>query len=96
MKNANHRSLRYQVEKWLAPASTSLVHVTEFGRTRSGRTRYVCVETSTPAGLRVLFFFRHDNGTWHVFPPAVDRQKSTTEPLGREMLDFVLHTSAFR
>jgi hypothetical protein len=81
MKNANNRSLRYQVEKWLAPASTSLVHVSEFGRTRWGRTRYVCVETSTPAGVRVLFFFRHDDGTWHVFPPAVDRRKSTAEPI---------------
>jgi hypothetical protein len=81
MKNANNRSLRYQVEKWLAPASTSLVHVSEFGRTRWGRTRYVCVETSTPAGVRVLFFFRHDDGTWHVFPPDVDRRKSTAEPI---------------
>ena len=70
MKNANNRSLRYQVEKWLAPASTSLVHVTEFGRTRWGRTRYVCVETSSSAGVRVLFFFRHNDGTWHVFPPV--------------------------
>jgi hypothetical protein len=79
MKNASNRSLRYQVEKWLAPASTSLVHVTEFGRTRRGRTRYVRVETSSSTGVRVLFFFRHDDGTWHVFPPAVDTQKSTTE-----------------
>jgi hypothetical protein len=81
MKNANNRSLRYQVEKWLAPASTSLVQVTEIGRTRGGRIRYVCVETSSSAGLRMLFFFRHDDGTWHVFPPAVDRRKSTAEPI---------------
>ena len=81
MKNAKNRSLRYQVEKWLAPASTSLVHVTEFGRTRRGRSRYVCVEASSSAGARVLFFFRHDDGTWHVFPPAVDRRKSTAEPI---------------
>ncbi|WP_434660765.1 hypothetical protein P5W99_11075 [Paraburkholderia sp. A3BS-1L] len=78
MKNSGNKSLRYQVEKWLAPAPASPVHVTEFGRTRRGRTRYVCVETSSPAGLRVLFFFRHDDGTWHVFPPATETQNSTT------------------
>jgi hypothetical protein len=72
MKNASNGSLRYAVEKWLAPACTSPVHVTEFGRTRWGRTRYVRVEASSSAGVRVLFFFRHNDGTWHVFPPAVD------------------------
>jgi hypothetical protein len=79
MKNASNRSLRYQVEKRLAPTPASTVRVTEFGRTRWGWTRYVCVETSSCAGVRVLFFFRHDDGTWHVFPPAVDRQKSTPQ-----------------
>ena len=82
MRSTDNRSLRYQVEKWLAPAPTSAVHVTEFGRTRWGRTRYVCVETSSPTGLRVLFFFRHDDSTWHVFPPAADMQKSTTGRIG--------------
>jgi hypothetical protein len=79
MKNPSNKSLRYQVEKWLAPASTSLVHVTEFGRTRRGRSRYVCVEASSSAGARVLYFFRHDDGTWHVFPPAVDKRNLTAE-----------------
>jgi hypothetical protein len=79
MKNASNRSLRYQVEKWLAPASSSLVHVTNSVEHAGARTRYVCVETSSSAGVRVLFFFRHDDGTWHVFPPAVDIQKSTSE-----------------
>ena len=79
MKNAGNWSLRNQVEKWLAPAPASSVHVTEFGRIRWDRTRYVCVETSSPAGVRMLLFFRHGDGTWHVFPPAVDRQNSTTQ-----------------
>jgi hypothetical protein len=77
MKNTSDKSLRRQVEKWLAPAPTAPVHVTEFGRTRWGGTRYVRVETSSPVGLRVLFFFRHDDGTWCVFPPASDRRKLT-------------------
>ena len=40
MRNVNDRSLRRQVEKWLAPGSATSVHVTEFGRTRLGRQRY--------------------------------------------------------
>lgn len=73
MKNTKVQSLRYQVEKWLAP--TMPVHVTVFGRTHSGRRRYVCVETRQPAGSRALFFFRHDDGCWQVFPPAADARR---------------------
>ncbi|MGF6600492.1 hypothetical protein P3T23_005229 [Paraburkholderia sp. GAS448] len=72
MKNSNEQSLRRQVEKWLAPGPTIPVHVTQFSRTRRGRRRYVCVETSLPAGSRALFFFRHADGQWCVFPPAAD------------------------
>jgi hypothetical protein len=70
MKNTTVQSLRYQVEKWLTP--TTQVHVTAFGRTRSGGGRYVCVETWQPTGSRALFFFQHDDGYWHVLPPVVN------------------------
>ena len=73
MKGTNEQSLHFQVEKWLAPGSTASVRVVEFSRTISGRRRYVCVETAQPAGLRALFFFRHDDGCWRVFPPPVPR-----------------------
>jgi hypothetical protein len=75
MRNVNERSLRFQVEKWLAPGPTIPVHVTEFSRTRWARRRYVCVETALPGGLRALLFFRHDDGCWYVFPPTADRLK---------------------
>jgi hypothetical protein len=68
MKTAKAQSLRYQVEKWLTP--TAPVHVTAFGRTRLGRGRYVCVEAWQPSGSRALFFFQHEDGYWHVFPPV--------------------------
>jgi hypothetical protein len=67
-----------QVEKWLAPAPATSVHVIEFGRTRWGGSRYVCVEIAD--GARALFFFRHDDGSWHVFPSASDRKKSGAGP----------------
>ncbi|RKT22164.1 hypothetical protein B0G69_5596 [Paraburkholderia sp. RAU2J] len=81
MKNTNGQSLRCQVEKWLAPSHAMHVHVTRFGRTAGNGRRYVCVETSSPAGARSLFFFRHDDGRWSVFPPTVNWRKSTAEHL---------------
>jgi hypothetical protein len=79
MKNTNEQSLRFQVEKWLAPGPTIPVRVTEFSRTRLGRRRYVRVETSLPVGSRALFFFRHDDGCWYVFPPTADRPRLTAD-----------------
>ncbi|WP_236002269.1 hypothetical protein [Paraburkholderia elongata] len=79
MKNTNEQSLRCQVEKWLAPAPARPVHVTAFSRTRLGGRRYVCVETSSPSGARALFFFRHDDGSWCVFPQTANRRKSAAE-----------------
>ncbi|MEM5403822.1 hypothetical protein AB4Y45_15155 [Paraburkholderia sp. EG287A] len=71
MRRTKTQSLRYQVEKWLAP--TSPVHVTAFGHTPSGRARYVCVETRQTTGFHALFFFQHDDGYWNVFPPVGDQ-----------------------
>lgn len=74
MRNATEQSLRFLVEKWLGPGSAP-VHVTQFGRTKWDHTRYVRVETSAPDGLRSLFFFRHDDGCWCVFPPTSNRRR---------------------
>jgi hypothetical protein len=81
MKPTRENSLRTQVDKWLSPSLSTPVRVTEFSRTRQGRRRYVCVETSLPLGPRALLFFRHDDGCWCVFPPASDRPHST---IGRD------------
>jgi hypothetical protein len=70
MKRTKGQSLRYQVEKWLAPAAP--VHVTAFGHTCSGRARYVCVEARQSSGFHALFFFRDDHGYWNVLPPTAD------------------------
>lgn len=74
MKSTSEKSLRWQVEKWLAPAPGLPVHVIEFSRTTRGRSRYVYVATAD--GVRALFFFRHDDGAWSVCPPALDRRES--------------------
>jgi hypothetical protein len=75
MKGTNEQSLRFQVEKWLAPGPTASVRVVEFSRTRVGQRRYVCVESVQAAALRALFFFRHDDGYWRVFPPPADTSR---------------------
>lgn len=75
MRAASEQSLRFLVEKWLAPGPSVPVHVTEFSRTRLGGRRYVRVETSQEGGARGLFFFRHDDGCWCVFPPTADTPK---------------------
>jgi hypothetical protein len=65
MRAASERSLRFLVEKWLAPGPSVPVHVTEFSR---------------EAGSRGLFFFRHDDGCWCVFPPTADTPKTFAQP----------------
>ncbi|QGZ57534.1 hypothetical protein [Paraburkholderia acidiphila] len=67
------KSLRAMVEFWLAPTSTDAVHVVEFRNRRAKRQCYVCVEASRAAGPAALFFFRHNDGLWHVFPPGRER-----------------------
>jgi hypothetical protein len=71
-------SLSRLVEKWLMPTLATQIRVTRFSHTlelrgtRQNMRRYVCVEALRPEGSIALFFFRHDDGTWHVFPPEIE------------------------
>jgi hypothetical protein len=67
--NTGQMSLRLLVDKWLAPTPAMPVRVTRFSRTNSNRRRYVRVEAMRPTGLLAILFFRHDDGSWCVFPP---------------------------
>ncbi|WP_434663397.1 hypothetical protein P5W99_24270 [Paraburkholderia sp. A3BS-1L] len=71
--NTLKRGLHGLVEKWLAPTPAAPAHVTQFSRTAAGNRRFVCVEVSHPTNPRALFFFRHDDGFWRVFPPPGER-----------------------
>ena len=79
--NDSGKSLRFVVEKWFAPTPAIPVRVTEFGRTSSNQRRYVRIEALRPAGLLVIFFFRHDDGSWNVFPPKTDMPAMRAYPL---------------
>jgi hypothetical protein len=81
MKMSDERSLRSQVEKWLAPGAENTVRVILFSRTHAEKRRYVCIQASHPAGSHALFFFRHEHGCWGVCPPRRQRPSMTAEPI---------------
>ncbi|WP_368620421.1 hypothetical protein [Paraburkholderia sp. BR13444] len=67
------KSLRGQVDKWLAPTNGMRMRVIQFSRLSLHRRRYVRVEASGPMGTLALFFFRHDDRSWRVYPPETQR-----------------------
>ncbi|WP_439654773.1 hypothetical protein [Trinickia terrae] len=92
MKTPSEDSLRGQVEKWLAPEPAAPVRVTAFGRSRFDGARYVCVEARTPAGVRALFFFRHGDGSWRVYPPAANgKNKRPAAARSIEQTEAAIH-----
>lgn len=71
--NTREKCLRALIEKWLSPMPESTVRVMRAGRARPNRGRYVRVTALGPRGLFVVFFFQHQDGSWQVFPPEVQR-----------------------
>lgn len=67
------KSLRLKVEHWLAPRFADQVRVTQFRNRHSTRECYVCVETFNATGPVAMFFFRHQDGIWRIFPPSRER-----------------------
>ncbi|WP_238287660.1 MULTISPECIES: hypothetical protein [Caballeronia] len=71
--NTRETSLRRLVEKWLGPESEMRARVTLFSHSRASRWRYVCVASRRASGELSIFFFRHEDGSWSVFPPQARR-----------------------
>jgi hypothetical protein len=63
------KSLRWLVEKWLAPTPSVPVQVTRYSHPNSSG-RCVLARQSGPARSLAIFFFRHEDGLWCVFPPS--------------------------
>jgi hypothetical protein len=78
---AGNRSLRAQVEKLVGPTRDRAARVGLLDRSRSGGTCCVRIRIDRPTGTFSLFFFRHADGTWHVFPPG---QRRPEMGIGRE------------
>jgi hypothetical protein len=68
--NPEERSLRWLIDKWLAPTPASPVRLTRYGRTSSSQRRFVLLQTSGTIPPLAIYFFQHDDGVWRVFPPA--------------------------
>ena len=71
LMNRRERSLRVLVEKWLGTEGAKCARVTRFNHSAQKKWRYVCVETQRPSGTFAIVFFRHDDGSWCVFPPSI-------------------------
>jgi hypothetical protein len=67
------KSLRALVEKWLGPDSERKARIRRFSHPRKRAWRYVHVETFHSSGAFEIVFFRHQDGSWCVFPPDIDR-----------------------
>jgi hypothetical protein len=74
---ASEQSLRVLVEKWLGAVSAGHLHVRSIHRLRAGRNRCICIEVERESASAfsafTLFFFRHADGAWHVYPPGAIR-----------------------
>ncbi|MGF6997099.1 hypothetical protein P3T25_005475 [Paraburkholderia sp. GAS32] len=67
------RSLRALVDKWLGAGTERCIRVVSFNHSRRSTWRYACIEATCASGTFAIFFFRHDDGTWRVFPPERKR-----------------------
>ncbi len=67
------RSLRAMADKWLFLRPDTQVHVTRIAQ--GARKHRSCVNVSAvgAVGESGMFFFRHDDGGWYIFPPGEAR-----------------------
>jgi hypothetical protein len=74
-------SLRWAVDKWLAPTPARPARVVRLCRSHVTGSRYVCIESMHPSGPIAIIFFRHDDGAWNVFPPQARRPSMSAQRL---------------
>ena len=67
------KSLRAVANKWLALWPETMVEVKRCAHGREGQRRCVYIRAMGVAGELGLFFFRHDDGAWYIFPPSEAR-----------------------
>lgn len=77
------KTLHWAVDKWLAPTAAMPARVVGLGREATRRRRCVRVEAVRPGGLLSILFFRHDDGSWNVFPPMEPRPAMSVARMAR-------------
>jgi hypothetical protein len=68
-----HPSLRFEIEKLVGTTRCGSMQVRLVKHSRLGGTRRVCVRIEWASGAISLFFFRHADGRWRLFPPEQPR-----------------------
>ncbi|PYE17694.1 hypothetical protein C7410_12569 [Paraburkholderia silvatlantica] len=63
------RSLRAMADKWLFLRPDTRVHVTRVAQGARKHRSCVYVSAVGAVGESGMFFFRHDDGSWYIFPP---------------------------
>ncbi|WP_454721476.1 MULTISPECIES: hypothetical protein [Cupriavidus] len=64
-------SLRGLIDKWLGARLAAPARITRVRGARAGQGGCVRVEVAGPSGQLSMFFFRHGDCGWCVFPPAL-------------------------
>ena len=62
------KCLRTLVGKWFGHSTAKTISVVEFSRTPKDRRRFVRIGGPLVDGTLTIVFFRHDDGSWNVFP----------------------------
>ena len=74
-------SLRAMAEKWLALQPQTQLRITRHAHGPRRRRSCVYVSTVCAMGEVGMFFFRHDDGSWYIFPPREARTSMGVLPL---------------
>lgn len=67
------QTLRSAVDKWMRPDAQAIIQARRIRRGTRTACNCVRVDVSCHDGLLSLAFFRHDDGCWQVYPPAIKR-----------------------
>jgi hypothetical protein len=78
---SGEKCLRMLVGKWFGSSAVLTIRVMEFGRTRTDRRRYVRIGAVRADGGLTIVFFRHDDGSWNVFPAKTSTPAMRAYPL---------------
>jgi hypothetical protein len=62
------KSLRFLMHDWLGRAGN--IQISRAARSRAMPWRAVRIEVIVPSTAFAIVFFRHDDGSWRVYPPT--------------------------
>jgi hypothetical protein len=67
------KTLRSMIDQWLPAEFVAQIHITRYRSRHPERECYVRVEAINRTGPVELYFFRHRDGSWRIYPPTQGR-----------------------